>query len=490
MRFLPRLALAAVTLTVPLATAATVLLEGDARACGGCFHPPPPPPGSTQQPTVVTDHRMVVALSGDTTTLWDQIQYSGDPADFAWILPVHGGVAVGVGNGAFIDSLDQQTTPVIHSPQVICQYPPGSFAGGGFGGNGGSGCGCGGSSDEGGSSPENGGPGGGSPDGGTEGVNVISQETVGPYDVAEIHGTDTTSIIDWLTAHGYEIPGTISPILDQYVSEGFDFVAVRLSPGKGVQAMQPIRVSWKGKDVSLPLRMVAAGVGDRVGIKLFLIGDGRWTSSNFYTFTLDPSSLYWDFDKARSDYTTQRDAISASHGYAAFALETSINVYASSLPKGGPPPTYDAGTSDGGDASADDTGAPNIPSSESDVDVAFGTYPARRVTRLRGDIAASALSQDIVLQADASQAQLPVDYQLTKWLETTTQCPGGGKLTAPDAPNPVLDAGTPGSLLRIDRSSGCTTGGSSSPMQWSIGIVLGAIGAALVRRATKRSKSA
>ncbi len=109
MRFLPYLTLASVSL-------AALALVRDARACGGCFHPPPPPPGSTQQPTVVTDHRMVVALSSDTTTLWDQIQYAGDPADFAWILPVRGGVAVGVGDGAFIDSLDRQTTPVIHSP--------------------------------------------------------------------------------------------------------------------------------------------------------------------------------------------------------------------------------------------------------------------------------------------------------------------------------------------------------------------------------------
>jgi hypothetical protein len=501
MRKLPWLTLASIS----IAALASISTVRDARACGGCFHPPPPPPGSTQQPTVVTDHRMVVALSGDTTTLWDQIQYAGDPADFAWILPVQGGVAVGVGNARFIDALDQQTTPVIHSPQVICQYPPGNFAGGGggFGGNGGAGCGCA-SSDSadkaGGFDLDSGTASGGAPDGGTEGVTVTSQESVGPYDVVTIHGTDTTSIVDWLTSHGYQIPGDIAPILDQYVAEGFDFVAVRLSPGKGVQAMQPIRVSWKGKDVSLPLRMVAAGVGDRVGIKLFVIGDGRWAVSNFYTFSLADDSLYWDFDKQRSDYTVQRDAISASHGYAAFDLEASIVVQASSLPVGGPPPSYDAGTSDAagdggdggdaGDASPTDTGAPGIPPSESDVDVAFGTYTARRVTRLRGDIAASALSKDLVLQADVVQATRPIDYQLSKWFESTTACPGGGKLTGIGDPNPFLDAGAPGSMLQLDASasssSGCATSGSSSPMRWSIAIAFGAIAAALVRRATRR----
>ena len=65
------------------ALAFSVLLAGlapsDARACGGCFNPP------TGMPAPVTGHRMAIAMSPAGTTLWDQIQYAGEPDD-AWRL--------------------------------------------------------------------------------------------------------------------------------------------------------------------------------------------------------------------------------------------------------------------------------------------------------------------------------------------------------------------------------------------------------------------
>ena len=55
-----------------------------AEACGGCFVP-------QSERTVVTDHRMALSISQQQTVLWDQIRYSGDPAEFAWVLPVRAG---------------------------------------------------------------------------------------------------------------------------------------------------------------------------------------------------------------------------------------------------------------------------------------------------------------------------------------------------------------------------------------------------------------
>jgi hypothetical protein len=64
----------------------------DAHGCGGCFHQPSP----TQDGTVVTDHRMIFAVSPTQTTLYDEIQYQGSPSSFAWVLPVHGPGTVGL----------------------------------------------------------------------------------------------------------------------------------------------------------------------------------------------------------------------------------------------------------------------------------------------------------------------------------------------------------------------------------------------------------
>ena len=83
-----------------------VAAEGEARACGGCFHPP------TENDSVITDHRMIFAISSQQTTLWDQIRWQGSPNDFAWVLPVSDSKVATLGLSADIDKgyADARTT--------------------------------------------------------------------------------------------------------------------------------------------------------------------------------------------------------------------------------------------------------------------------------------------------------------------------------------------------------------------------------------------
>src|SRR5258708_38499989 len=90
----------------------------DSRACGGCFTRPP----LSQNGTVVTDHRMVFAVSPTQTTLYDQIQYSGSPSDFGWVLPIHGKVTLGVSSDLLFSTLNQVTQTTIIAPPYPC--PP------------------------------------------------------------------------------------------------------------------------------------------------------------------------------------------------------------------------------------------------------------------------------------------------------------------------------------------------------------------------------
>src|SRR5271170_6289285 len=72
----------------------------DARACGGCFH------GPTQNGDVITDHRMIFSVSPSQTTLYDEVEYQGNPAGFAWVLPIHGQVQVGLSSDVVFAALD------------------------------------------------------------------------------------------------------------------------------------------------------------------------------------------------------------------------------------------------------------------------------------------------------------------------------------------------------------------------------------------------
>jgi len=268
-----------------LAAASLLVSARPAHACGGCFSPP-------RQVTVVTDHRMAFSLSQEQTVLWDQIEYSGQPQDFAWVLPVEPGAQVQLSHDAFFAALDALSDPVITGPSVQC-------------GSGGTGCAFGGAPASG-SLSDNA--------AGGSGVDVVSQSVIGPYDTVTLHASDPGALYDWLVANDYDIPDAIRPVIDAYVAGGFDFIALRLAPGQGVQAMQPVRVVSPGAGLTLPLRMVAAGVGDQVGITLYVIGEGRYESQNFPNAVFDDSKLRWLHLQATSNYEPLAEQIMQGDG--------------------------------------------------------------------------------------------------------------------------------------------------------------------------------
>ena len=258
-----------------IAGAAAVLDPARAEACGGCFV-------QQSERTVVTDHRMALSISTTQTVLWDQIRYSGDPAEFAWVLPVRAGAKIELSTDAFFSALDASTQPVVFAPQTV---------GGAYG------CGVTGCASESATSEASGSPGAGQ-------VQILSQSVVGPYETVTLRATDPDALRKWLTSHGYAIPPAIRTTIDAYVAESFDFIALRLRPDCGERSMQPVRIVTKGADPTLPLRMVAAGIGARVGLTLYVISEGRWQPQNFPEAEVETKSILWDRSQNRSNYET------------------------------------------------------------------------------------------------------------------------------------------------------------------------------------------
>ncbi len=259
-------------LTLALGLGAS-LAPSTASACGGCF-------GPQQTVQVVTDHRMVMAIHSDESVLWDQFRYSGRPEDFSWVLPVSGDVQVMTADGAFFDQLDAMTAPVIQAPSPC---PSNSR---GFGSVSAS------------SAPSLGGAG----EDAANPVTVIRTEVVGPYQSVLLRSTDADALTTWLRSNGYAIPPAIEPVIRGYNDMHMDFYVMRLRPGEGVQAMQPVRVRFATPSPVLPLRMVAAGAADKLGVNLMVFGEGRWETENFPTVRVDPMSIVWDWDTNTSNY--------------------------------------------------------------------------------------------------------------------------------------------------------------------------------------------
>lgn len=243
---------------------------------------------------MVSEHHMVFSVSQTQTVLWDQIKYSGNPKEFAWVLPVHPGTTVELSHDEFIKALDAYTAPVVIPPTPPPYVAPKDSA---FSCSGGGGCGSS-AVDDSAYAPA---PGGANP------VSVVSDIVVGPYEVVTLHTTSGDSLDAWLAAHQFDVTPAIQPIIDAYVKEQFDFIAMRLIPGQGIQSMQPVRVITPGADATLPLRMVAAGVGASVSVVLYVIGEGRYHTQNFHDETVDDSLLTWDATQAQSNYAQLAD---------------------------------------------------------------------------------------------------------------------------------------------------------------------------------------
>ncbi len=270
-----------------LGVTALIAPPREAQACGGCFV-------QQQDATVVTGHRMVLSVSPAQSVLWDQIKYAGDPEEFAWVLPVRVGAVIEIASDAWFETLDAATVTTVLSPQISCATSAGF--------------GCSGAQAD--SLSSN-----GLVDDGS--VTVVHQGSVGPYDTVTLETKEPGALNTWLDAHGFNVDLATQPVIDAYVKEGFQFIALRLQPGKGVAQMKPVRVLSEGASPQLPLRMVAAGSGPLVSMILFTISEARLAPENFPEAVVPRPLITWDFTAQSSNYAELRQtALSLQDGKA------------------------------------------------------------------------------------------------------------------------------------------------------------------------------
>ena len=406
--------IAQLTVATLAAAAALFTQSGDAKACGGCFHDP------SDNPSVVTDHRMILTVSKNQAHLYVQVQYQGDPKSFAWVLPIHGNVKVGLSADVAFAALDALTATQVAAPPFNCAPPPscGNENGDVYS-----------SSPSAGFSADAGAAGGG--------VTVTKEEVVGPYETVQLSATDPAALETWLTTNHFVVPADVKPIIAAYQKEGFDFLALKLLPGQGVNAMRPVRVTMPGAAATLPLRMVSAGTGLKVGITLFVIAEGRYEPANFPSFLIKDDELVWDWSTSLSNYRTLRADKQAASKNRAWEAESSIDIDGGSIRQailsGG---RIGGGFGGGAPASAAADYAPTtgpVPQTSDqvrDADLLVlleGQLQTPRITRLRTDLAHDALSVDLSLNASQDQSPLANRRQASKSVNcpTYTPCPSG-----------------------------------------------------------------
>lgn len=383
-------------LTLPL-LAATNLYANDADACGGCAVP-------QGESTQVTGHRMLLSVSKTSTTLWDQIEYDGNPASFAWILPIKGQVEIGLSSDVLFAQLSSMTSTTVVPPPLNCPAPPSCWAwdsaeDGGFGATGG----------------------GGASNGG---VDVIAQQVVGPYDTVQLSSTDPNALKNWLLSNGYNIPPNVSPVVDAYIKEGFDFLALKLIPSADVNSMRPVSITAQGAAASLPLRMVAVGTGAITPITLWILGEGRYEPTNFPWFTIGQQDIVWDWDNSQSNYADLKDTAFKTSNNGSWLIQYARPTSEWAI-RGPLEQVVDFLPDQSGYGDPADGYAKAFEELQADMDKAFGGLNMSSVwlTRMNGELARQALGQDINIGAAASQSEISSFYQATKAIGKTPACP-------------------------------------------------------------------
>jgi hypothetical protein len=433
---------------------------------------------------------MIMTISKESSTLYDQIEYQGDPSTFAWVLPYAGNITVGLSADIVFTSLDALTkTTILPPPGCVPNYSNAAA----------------------GSSGSSGTSGQTSSGGGAGGVTVIKHETVGPYDTVQLAATDPAALETWLKANNYDLPPDVQPVVDEYVKEHFNFLALKLQPDKGITDMRPVRVTTQGGTNALPLRMVAAGTGAQVGIELWVISDGRYEPQNFGSFIVDNNDLGWDVATSSSNYTAVRQAVEKKGNNAVWEIESSTFLATTQLQydvQYGYSGYYGNGSSGASGTSGGTSGTNGgeesdyLPVKNGDVIVKTAdqvrdedlailapSSASTRVTRMRADLAKAALAQDLILRASADQNILDSTRQLTRCGlpgdPNSTVIVPGQSVSYPSDPAATADKPP---VVTVGGGSGCNTSGQQkSPLEaLALGFLAVAIGQSIRRRVNQR----
>jgi MYXO-CTERM domain-containing protein len=454
MRFAPAFLALAVSLS------AAVVAPRDAAACGGCFV-------QQSENTQVTGHRMVFSVSKTESTLWDQFSYAGDPKDFAWVLPIHGQVDIGLSSDALFEALEQASAVTLRSPQITCPPPPS--------------CGA---KDAAGAAAET-----TTSTGTNGGVTVIAQAVVGPYETVQLSSEDPKALSTWLENHGYAIPADVEPVIAAYVKDGFDFLALKLVPGKGVASMRPVRVTTSGAGAALPLRMVAAGTGATTPATLWTFGEGRYEPKGVPTFEVALDELVWNWDTQKSNYAELVASKFAASGGKAWHVEGAEPASRYAITG-----QLDYLVAQQPAQSGYGDGDPGKAKEEYDADMGklLGTLDESSLwwSRAHGELSREALAADLAIGAASEQLAVVRDFQVEKTTGTPPACPtfspcddsGGG--TGDGGGGGWQGAWFGSGNAQPERSRGCAVGGEGAT---GYATALAALGlAALVGRRRRR----
>jgi hypothetical protein len=207
-----------------------------------------------------------------------QISYDGNEATkFAWVVPVQVVPEIEVGSARLFQAVLDSTQPIYgHDTASECQSS-GTGGGGGVGFI---------------QDPDGGGVGNPPPPFDPP-PQIVIQSVVGAFDYVVLEGGTASSVTDWLASNGYATADEAPAILDDYIAEGFVFVAFKLRHESGIKDLHPIVLRYAGDEPCVPLRLTRVASVEDMPIRVLALSDARAYPSNWRHVLLNRTRLDW-----------------------------------------------------------------------------------------------------------------------------------------------------------------------------------------------------
>lgn len=251
----------------------------------------------------VAEETSAVLWDGRTEQIVMRLTVSGDADKAAWIMPVPSRAELKLGDGQLFDRLDRVVEPVEKTRHYF--WPrDGDWP---FDG------------DEGGDGAKSGAAPGSA---GAPPVTVLGSGTLGPFQFAQLAATDPAALEAWLRDNGFRMPDGLAGALRPYVDQGWEYVAVRLTPapagGTARPAalggeLDPLHLTFASDRLVYPMRLSQRATNAQT-LNLFVFAPHRMeaaadiggggTTKLLYAGPADPEYVRWPGGYQGSGYLT------------------------------------------------------------------------------------------------------------------------------------------------------------------------------------------
>ncbi|WP_206072034.1 DUF2330 domain-containing protein [Antrihabitans stalactiti] len=231
-----------VLVVAALAAAPMIGLASPAQACacGGVVSP--------DASASVADETALVRWNGYEETIVLKLGLESDADNAALVVPTPTPARVAAGKTATFDELQRLTAPRVETKNEWWEAI-------------------------GTSSPDSDGATAAAPLGSAP--HVLAQVQLGPLEATTLAGGDLTGLQTWLSTNGYAMKPEVTQSLAPYVSEGWAFVAMRLTSTKPLNGdLDPVQLTFASDHFVYPMRMSAAATKPQ-SVRIYALADRR-----------------------------------------------------------------------------------------------------------------------------------------------------------------------------------------------------------------------